>query len=117
MSRYSQDYGLKYAQYASFDYRTATGSCYGTVMVTGPGKFVGLMVSSISNGLGSTGSPWVALYDSLNDTGGWQSGGSTIMAIFKATAGTMYSFGAPVYFQTGLYLFSGGSLTASIAYY
>jgi hypothetical protein len=117
MARNINDYGLTSANYKTFNNMTHGGTAYGTTIVSGGGKFLGIMVCTASSGLGSTGSPWITLYDATQNTGGTQSLGSTIYNTFTSVAGTFYHLGAPIQFENGLYVYSGGSLKCTISYY
>jgi len=94
--------------YAILPYNVAISS--GSVVVkTGEGLLFGIMISDVGN------TPRLSVYDLAATTG--TTTANTIMATFTPIAGTLYRFGAPIKFSTGLALLSTGSVGATIVYY
>lgn len=99
----ANDYGLNYANYLKITYSAGTG--FTTLVKTGVGKLAGIMVCTAAS------TPTLTVYDGINTSG------TVIIPTFTPVAGTMYKFGAPILFETGLYLYSGGSVVGTVAYY
>ncbi len=98
-----RDFGEIIANYATVTYPVEVAS--GSVTAkTGEGSLYGIMVTAAAN------TPLLAVYDNT------VSSGTAILASFTPVAGTMYWFGAPLKFFTGLRVWSSGSVGCTIAY-
>jgi len=105
MSLTSNDNGLNYANFLGITYSGGTG--ISVCVKSGSGKLASIMVCS------ATTTPTLKLIDGIT----LGSGGSVIMPVFTPVSGTNYWFGAPILFQNGLYLESGGSVIGTVAYF
>lgn len=70
------------------------------------GKLNGIFVSSAS------GTPTITVYDSPATS----ASGPVILATFTPTANTMHNFFQGLYFNKGLYVVIGGTVSATISY-
>lgn len=100
------NYGDITALYTKLTYPVGGGVSSGSVTAkTGPGAFVGIMVTAVGN------TPLLTVYDNT------ASSGTTIMDEFIPVVSILYSFARPIAFYTGLRVKSGGSVGCTIVYY